>query len=150
MAIKARLKILACFWYRQNTWINLEGTGEALGIPVPLSTGSQGDECASASCSRNIEQVLPAPCFPRAGLSGLHIQHRTRSQGVCVPVPCTSLFFPHVFLLPSCCACATESPGGWHVALCWHYSVAVVADGNGRGRKGEEILVLSAAQIIKF
>lgn len=36
------------------------------------------------------------------------------------------------------------------MALCWHYSVAVVADGNGRGRKGEEILVLSAAQIIKF
>lgn len=93
--------------------------------------------------------MLSAPCFPRAGLSGLHVQHRTRSQGVCVPVPCTSLmssYYPAAVPVP----CATESPGGWHVALCWHYSVAVVADGNGRGRKGEETLVLSAAQIIKF
>lgn len=62
---------------------------------------------------------------------------------------CSSLmssYYPAAVPVP----CATESPGGWHVALCWHYSVAVVADGNGRGRKGEEILVLSAAQIIKF
>lgn len=50
------------------------------------------------------KMLLSAPCFPRAGLLGLHVQRRRSYQGFRVPVPCTSLmFFPDALLLSSCC-----------------------------------------------
>lgn len=50
------------------------------------------------------KMLSSAPCFPRAGLLGLHVQRRRSYQGFRVPVPCTSLmFFPDALLLSSCC-----------------------------------------------